>query len=461
MSGLAKILLVEDDASLAQQLKWFLKREHEVAIASTQEGVRRFLREQEFQVMLLDLGLPPHPEDPTVGLKVLQEVTTQYPALKVIVLTAHGEQQIAREALSRGAYDFLVKPVDESLLNTLIKRAFYRRELEAEYREGQEQGLPVPMVIASEKMHAVIKTTREVAALPISCIILGETGTGKELIAQLLHHFSPRKHRPLVVVECPSIPVTLGEAELFGAEKGSYTGSVGRREGRIAQAEGGTLFLDEVGELSLELQTKLLRFLETKEYTPIAGKTAKADVRIIAATNRTLTEEVERGRVRLDLYHRLCQVEITVPPLRERQEEIIPLARHFLAKLSHEFRMPPCSLALDAERALVRYPFPGNVRELKNMIARAMVVSHGAPIGAKELGLGEAAAVTEVEVPSGFDLPQAKTNLERHWVEEALRRHDGKVAQAAADLGIPRPTLYDLMKKHGIGEGEKAEGRET
>ena len=282
----------------------------------------QLLAGHEFHVLLLDLGLPPHPEDPTVGLALLCQVVEQFPQLKVIVLTAHGDQQIARQALSCGAYDFLVKPVDENLLGTLIKRAFYRQELEAEFWEKRNRNVPVSMIVKSPIMEAVIQSVREIAALPVNCIIFGETGTGKDLIAQLIHRLSPRNRKPFVAVECSSIPSTLGESELFGAEKGSYTGSTARRDGRIKQAEAGILFLDEVGELTMELQSKFLRFLETHEYTAIGGKTCHADVRIVAATNRNLVDEVERGRFRLDLYHRLCQVEITIPPLRDRQEEI-------------------------------------------------------------------------------------------------------------------------------------------
>ncbi len=465
MSGLAKILIVEDDASLAQQFKWYLKNEHSVSVVSTREDAIREVQKSEYHVALLDLGLPPHPENPTVGLSLLQEVVKTHPSLKVIVITAHGDQQTAREALGLGSYDFLVKPVDERLLDTLIKRAFYRQKLEAEFWEGRRHELPVPMVVASDKIKQVIQTAREIAALPVSCLILGETGTGKELIAQTIHRLSCRKSKALIVVECSSIPLALGEAELFGAEKGSYTGSIGRREGRISQAEKGTLFLDEVGELTLELQAKLLRFLETREFTPIGGKTSQADVRIIAATNRNLPEEVNRGRFRLDLYHRLCQVEITIPPLRERQEEIVPLATNFLSKLAHEFRMTAPPLTSEAERALTQYSFPGNIRELKNLMSRAMIVSKGRPIGIRELSLGESPENTirteAFATASGFDLPRARAQLERQWIEEAINRHKGKISAAAEDLAVPRPTLYDLMKKyrlHGSSAGGKAKG---
>jgi two-component system, NtrC family, response regulator len=459
MSGLTKILIVEDDTSLANQLKWLLKKEHKVSLASTSDEARKILGKEDCSIILLDLGLPPHPENPTEGLTLLPEIVKKYPTLQVIVLTAHGDLQIAREALSLGAYDFLTKPVEENLLYLLIKRALLRKKLEAEFWEEKKYELPVPMLVASEKTKAIIQTARDIAALPVSCLILGETGTGKELIAQIIHHSSPRKNNPLIVVECPSIPITLGEAELFGAEKGSYTGSIVRREGKIREAEGGTLFLDEVGELTFEMQSKLLRFLETHAYTPIGGKTSQADVRIIAATNRGLAEEVKRGRFRLDLYHRLCQVEINIPPLRERKEEIIPLAQYLLSKLSHDFRLSPPPLTAEAQTALIDYQFPGNIRELKNMLSRALILSKGFPIGLMELGLEEpeeAEGKITFDVQPGFNLIQAKNHLEKQWIEEALKRSGGKIASAATDLSIPRTTLYDLMKKHGIGGLQEA-----
>ena len=451
MSALTKILIVEDDSSLAGQIKWFLKKDHQVSVAATSEEAKKILQAEEYSVVLLDLGLPPHPERPTEGLSLLPEIVKKYPTIQVIVLTAHGDQDVAREALSLGAYDFLIKPGDENLLSVLIKRAVFRRKLEAECWEEQKYEVPVPMVVISQQMKEVIQTAKEVAALPVSCIILGETGTGKELIAQIIHLFSSRKNKPLVVVECPSIPITLGEAELFGSEKGSYTGSIARREGRIQEAQGGTLFLDEIGELTLEIQSKLLRFLETHEYTPIGGKTSKADARIIAATNRNLTEEVKRGRFRLDLYHRLCQVEINIPPLRKRKDEIMPIAQYFLIKLGHEYRMSPPQLTPEAQKSLLEYPFPGNVRELKNMLSRALVLSKGLPIGPKELGLAKPEeSKGELNFQLGFNLIKARNHLEKQWIEEALKRHGGKIAPASADLAIPRTTLYDLMKRHGI-----------
>jgi DNA-binding NtrC family response regulator len=457
MSGLINVLIVEDDEALAAQLGWLLKKEHEVQVASSRKEAMGLLRRGGIHVALVDLGLPPYPEKPVEGLALIQEAMQADQFLKVIVMTAHGERATAGEAMALGAYDFLVKPVHEDLLLTLIKRAFYRRELETGFVHAQRSDLPVPMVTASPAMEEVIKQARAVAPLPVSCIICGETGTGKELVARLIHALSPRRNRPWVVVDCTSIPVSLGESELFGAEKGSYTGATERREGRIRQAEGGTLLLDEVGELSLELQSKLLRFLETKQYTPIGGRTMEADARVLAATNRVLSEEVKRGRFRLDLYHRLNQVEIRIPPLRERPEDILPLARHFLVRLGHEFRMRVPVLTQEGERALLEYTFPGNVRELKNLLSRAMILSRGGPIGPQELGLRPQEGPLETgigpeafPVAPGFDLAEARAALERQWLQAALGRHKGRISAAAQDLGVPRTTLYDLMRRHGM-----------
>lgn len=457
MCGSINVLIVEDDRALGEQLRWLLMGEHEVQVATSRRDAMDVLRGGKIHVAIVDLGLPPYPESPTEGLALIREVLQADKFLKVIVMTAYGDQATAREAMALGAYDFLVKPVEEGLLLTLIKRAYYRRELEVGFVESQRLDLPVPILVSSPAMEEVIKKARSVAPLPVSCIIYGETGTGKELVARLIHALSPRRNRPWVVVDCTSIPVSLGESELFGAEKGSYTGATERREGRIRQAEGGTLLLDEVGELSLELQSKLLRFLETKQYTPIGGRTVEADARVLAATNRLLPEEVKRGRFRPDLYHRLNQVAIRVPPLRERPAEIVPLARHLLALLGHEFRMRVPALTQEAEKALQRYDFPGNVRELKNILSRAMILSRGGPIGPEELGVAGPAGTWEggttewsLPVDPGYDLPRARAHLEETWVRSALARHAGKVAQAAADLAVPRSTLYDLMHRHRL-----------
>lgn len=457
MSGWIRVLIVEDDRSLALQLQWLLRQDQEILLAYSRADALGILEKEKLHVMLLDLGLPPHPEDPSEGLALLQEALDMSPLLKVIVMTAHGDQATAREALLRGAYDFLVKPVREELLVTLIKRAFFRRELEEHFFETHKEDLPLPMVVSSPAMQEVIDQVRAVAPLPVSCLIYGETGTGKELLARLLHHWSGRSKNPLVVVDCTSIPISIAESELFGAEKGAYTGASARREGRIAQAQGGSLLLDEVGELSLELQSKLLRFLETREFTPVGGRTRQADVRVLGATNRDLKEEVKRGRFRLDLYHRLCQVEIRVPPLRERPEEIPFLARHLLAILGHEFRVKLPELSPEAIQALSTYSFPGNVRELRNMLSRALVLSRGRPITPWELGLGDSSQEVgesrqqpAFPVAQGYDLPRARFCLEEIWLRCALKRHQGKVAAAAQDLGVPRTTLYDLMRRHGM-----------
>ncbi len=450
---------MEDDIPLAQQWRRFLQGEFTVEVASTREEALSHLEKGEIALMLLDLGLPPSSDTPQVGLELLREITEKDPLLKVIVITAHGQDEVAHTALSFGAYDFLVKPVNEEMLLTLLRRATWRWGLEREWLSSREEDLPVPMVVASEAMRRVVDEVRRIAPLEVNVLIMGESGTGKELIAQLLHRWSRRQGRPFVAVDCAAIPVTLGEAELFGAERGAYTGAVKRMEGKVAQAEGGTLFLDEMGELSWELQAKLLRFLETKEYSPLGGKARKGDVRVIAATNRNLEEEVRRGKFRLDLFYRMNQLTVTVPPLRERRDDILPLARHFINQLSREFGLPPSSLSPDAEEAILHYPFPGNVRELRNMISRALLLAGGGTITPQHLGLGVSEGTGDVGFSTpgpGYDLPRARRTLEERWIKEALKRHGGKIAPAAKDLGIPRTTLYDLIKK--IFKEEKIKG---
>ena len=452
MSGLKnKILIVEDDEIMAKQLKWLLKSKFAVEIAHNGEKALKIVRQESPLIILLDLALPPFPDSPQIGLKLLSQFLEINPLNKIIVLTGHDTPENAQEALAKGAYDFLSKPVEETMLFTLIERALYRQSLEKDYLEEKKKlDLPFPMVIASPQMQALIKQVKKIASLNITCLIQGESGAGKELIARLLHAFSPRADKPFLAVDCAAIPASLGEAELFGAEKGAYTGAVKKIAGKVAQAEGGTLFLDEIGEISLEMQTKLLRFLETKEYTPLGGKPQKADVRIIAATNRNLEEEVERGKFRLDLFFRLNQVTITIPPLRERKEDIIPLAKYFLKQLAKEFRLKYIPfLSKEAENALLNHPFPGNVRELKHIISRALILAEGKEITTMHLGLTKTASSHLTATP-GYDLPKARLELEKLWLETALKRHKGQISAAAKDLNIPRSTVYDLMKKYGV-----------
>ena len=453
-----KILIVEDDSVLANQWRRFLREHFDVKTASCREEALKVLTQGGVKACLLDLGLPPYPESPEEGLRLLREALEQDHLLKVIVITAYGQREVAEEALQLGAYDLLSKPVDEELLLTLLRRALWRREMEEGWLSLREEDLPVPMVVASEAMRRVIEEVRKLAPLPMNCLITGESGTGKELVAQLLHHWSKRRDMPFVAVDCAAIPATLGEAELFGAEKGAYTGAVKKMPGKVAQAEGGSLFLDEIGELSWELQAKLLRFLETKEYAPLGGRAKRGDVRVIAATNRDLEEEVTRGKFRLDLFHRLNEVVISLPPLRERREEIIPLALYFIRRLSREFDIPSATLSPDAQEALLSYPFPGNVRELRNILTKALLLKGGETITAKDIPLGEEKGKGGTplgDLKPGYDLPGARKALEERWVKEALRRHGGKVTPAARDLEIPRTTLYDLMKKYP-GEFKRA-----
>ncbi|WP_461833712.1 sigma-54-dependent transcriptional regulator [Desulfothermus sp.] len=453
MSGLKnKVIVVEDDEVMARHLKFLLKEKYEVKIAQNEEKAVKIAQSLSPLIILLDLALPPFPESPEVGLKLLSKFLEINPLNKVIVLTGHDTPENAKEALSKGAYDFLSKPVEETTLFTLIQRALYRQNLEKDYLEESKLiHLPIPIIAESPKMRALIRQVEKLAPLNVTCLIQGESGTGKEVIAKLIHALSDRANKPFLAVDCAAIPINLGEAELFGAEKGAYTGAVKKIVGKIAQAEGGTLFLDEIGEISIEMQAKLLRFLETKEYTPLGGKLHKADVRIVAATNRDLNKEVERGKFRLDLYYRLNQVNLIIPPLRERKQDIIPLAKYFLKQLSKEFGLKYIPvLSKEAEDALLRYSYPGNVRELKHVISRALILAEGKEIRLIHLGLDDTKSLSHIPVMEGYDLPKARAELDKLWLKTALKRNKGQISGAAKDLNIPRSTLYDLLKKYNI-----------
>ena len=449
-----KILIIEDDIALANQLKWFLKRRYKVFLAFDPESAISILKKEKISTIILDLGLPPNPESPEIGLKLLKDIINFDSLAKIIVITAHKDLDTARKALNLGAYDFLSKPISENTLLTLIERAIYRRNLEEKFLEEREDILPIKIIAISEEMKKIIEEVKKISKLDVTCLILGESGTGKELIARLIHKLSLRKSAPFIVLDCASIPPTLSELELFGAEKGSYTGAYRRIEGKISLADKGTLFLDEIGELSLELQAKLLRFLETKEFTPIGGKLKTADVRIIAATNRDLKKEVERGKFRLDLFYRLNQITIKIPPLRERREDIIPLANYFIKEFSKEFKknfIP--SLSKKAEEVLIKYDFPGNVRELRNIILKAMIFNQDIieylPDIEEKL-YNEAEFSLKLTAKVGYSLPKVRQYIEKLWVSEALKKNKGQISKAAKDLEIPRSTLYDLIKKYKV-----------
>jgi two-component system NtrC family response regulator len=458
-----KILIIDDDPSLTRQLKWFLSKHYSVEVAgSKEEGKKKFSAFKPGAVVL-DLGLPPKPTATTVGLKLLAALRGIDPLAKIVVLTGHGDRESAKEAVRNGAYDYLNKPVDEEKLSLILERAVYMRELELETLKPKLEE-PVTKVgdlkvIGSSPMFLKVLTeVRRVAPSDLTALITGDTGTGKEVIARLIHQLSPRMKSPFVAVNCAAIPETLLETELFGYEKGAFTGAVSSKKGKAELADKGSLFLDEVGELPIALQSKLLRFLENREVEPLGGKRPKkVDVRLIVATNRDLNDAVSKKEFRLDLYYRLHVVNLHLPPLADRGDDVIALANHFMADFCRQFGKTTISGFTDmALKALLAHPWVGNIRELQNRIAKAILLAEENFISAADLELGDVKPSKQIyaEVDTSEEvmstLPEARKALEERMVRSALTRHEWNISKAAKDLGIGRATLYDLMKKLDI-----------
>jgi len=447
------LLIVDDDDEIRTQMRWALAADYEVVSAGDRAGAIESFRRARPAVVLLDLGLPPHPGTPDEGLAALSELLAIDGLAKVVIISGQGEKAVALQAIAAGAYDFLGKPLDPGELKPLLKRCFHVAGLEREFREMQER-MREPafegLLGASDPMQSVFSAIRKVAATEAPVLILGESGTGKEMTARALHHRSDRQAGPFVAINCSAIPETLMESELFGHEKGSFTGAHAQRKGRIEGAGGGTLFLDEIGEIPPPLQVKLLRFLQERCIERVGGRQEiPVDTRVIAATNADLRKKMAGGAFREDLYYRLAVVQMVLPPLRERGSDVDLLANAFLQRLGSEHGKPGISFAPDAVRALRLHGWPGNVRELQNRVNRAVIMSGGKRVTAADLDLEQAG--------SSVPLREAREALEQGMVREALRRHSGKITAAAADLGISRPTFYELMEKFGI---QKTEGLE-
>jgi two-component system NtrC family response regulator len=401
-------------------------------------------------VTLLDLGLPPRPNEPEEGLAALSTLLALDPLAKVIVISGQGDKQNALRAVGAGAYDFLCKPVAVDEIRLVLQRGVYLAELEQEYRAMQhdaQANIFEDMLGADPGMQAVFGLIRKVAPTSAPVLILGESGTGKEMVAQALHRRSAQKTGPFVAINCNTIPENLLESELFGHEKGAFTGAYAQCKGHIQTAAGGTLFLDEIGELPAPVQVKLLRFLQEKCFQRVGGRQEiPSDARVLAATNRNLQESVAAGKFREDLYFRLAVVVIKVPPLRQRGDDIVLLAKAFLQNYEVEHAKPGLTFAPDALRALALYRWPGNVRELQNRVRRAVIMADGKRVTAKDLELNDILSALPPQ-----SLREARESVEREMVQDALRRHSGKVTAAALELGISRPTLYELMEKLGTG----------
>ncbi len=446
------LLIVEDDPGLQSQLKWSFE-DFDVAVAEDYQGALAHLRRFEPPVVTLDLGLPPDPGGVSVGFSLLEEILAMAPDTKVIVVTGHNDRTNAMRAIAMGAYDFYEKPIDPDLLGITIKRGARLYAIEQENRRLQTvhgSAALEGLIAASPEMLKVCRMVEKLAPTDVSTLILGESGTGKEVLVKALHSLSERRDKRLVAINCAAIPEALLESELFGYEKGAFTGAAKTTPGKIEVASGGILFLDEVGDLPQSLQAKLLRFLQERVIERIGGRNEIAvDVRVICATHRDLPEQIQAGEFREDLYYRINEATITVPPLRDRHGDSLLLARTFLERFAEQLKRPIKGFTPSAADAVEAYAWPGNVRELENRVKRAVIMADGNQISLEDL---ELPSETGDEAPQPFNLREVREQAESLAIMRALSRSDSNVSKTAELLGVTRPTLYNLMKKYGIGE---------
>ena len=447
-SPLPVLLVVEDDEGLQRQLKWAYEG-YDVVCASDRQAAIEALRAHEPAVVTLDLGLPPDPDGTTEGFATLEEILRLKPDTKVVVATGHGAQESALKAIGLGAYDFYKKPVDIDELGMIVARAFHLHAIETENRRLENSGASTVLgsiVSAAPEMLTVARTIERVASADVSVMLLGASGTGKELLAQAVHEKSGRKGA-FVAINCAAIPENLLEAELFGYERGAFTGAVKSNVGKIELAQGGTLFLDEVGDIPLPLQVKLLRFLQERVIERIGGRQPIAvDTRIVCATHQDLEAMIADARFREDLYYRLAEIVVKIPSLADRSGDAVLLARHFVNRFSRELNPKVQGLSPDALAAIDGYAWPGNVRELENRIKRAVIMADGRSVGATDLDLRTAAD----DEPELINLRAARETADRRAIRQAMSRTDNNISGAAKLLGISRPTLYDLLKQYRL-----------
>ncbi|MBA6412724.1 PEP-CTERM-box response regulator transcription factor [Parahaliea sp. F7430] len=443
------LLVVEDDKGLQNQLKWAFE-DFEVAIAGDREEAIAQLRRYEPGVVILDLGLPPDPGGVSEGLATLSDILSLAPETKIVVVTGDSDRANAVNAVGRGAYDFYQKPVDPQLLNMIVDRAYRVFELEREnYRLSQfEDKMPLKGIIAtSPQMLRVCRTVEKVAPTDVTTLILGASGTGKERIAQALHELSHRSKGKMIAINCAAIPENLLESELFGYEKGAFTGASQTTPGKIEYADGGTLFLDEIGDLPMELQAKLLRFLQERVVERVGGrKEIPVDVRIICATHQDLEARIADGRFREDLYYRVSELSITIPPLRERDGDALVLATVFLDRFAREMGRNIKSFDTEARKAIESYHWPGNVRELESRVKRAVILAEGTSLSSEDLELESVA--TGQDLP--LNLKQVREDAERKAILRALSHCGDNISDTASLLGITRPTLYNLLERYQL-----------
>lgn len=442
------LLIVEDDPALQKQMQWAFD-EYETIVASDRPGAIAMVRRFEPAVITMDLGLPPQPDDPSEGLKLLEELHALVPDVKVIVLTGQNDRTNALKAIALGAHDFCNKPFEPEFLTWTVNRAFRVHELQEENRRlaaARESAALAGIITRDPAMLKACRTIEKVAPTAATVLIQGESGTGKELFARALHELSPRASHRFVAINCAAIPDALLESELFGYEKGAFTGAAKQTLGKIETANAGTLFLDEIGDLPTALQAKLLRFLQERVIERIGGRQEiPVDVRIVGATHQSLKERIADGRFREDLYYRLAEIVVDIPPLRVRQGDSALLAHSFVRRFATEQKRGAMSLQPDAIHAIDTHSWPGNVRELENVIKRAVIMTEGSAIHAADIGL----APNDVEVQA-LNLRQVREQAEKDAVLRVLARVNGNLSKGAELLGVSRPTLYDLMHRYNL-----------
>ena len=446
---LPRVMFVEDDPAIQRQLRWSFTQ-YKLLLAGDRASALAQLAAERPPVVVLDLGLPPDPDGVGEGMATLEAVLALAPATKIIVMTGNSDRPNAVRAVGLGAYDFYQKPIDIEILGLIIDRAIKLSQLEAENRRNQERASDTPLagvVTSSPEMLRLCRLLEKVAPADVTVLLLGESGTGKEVLANALHALSPRASKPFIAINCAAIPENLLESELFGHEKGAFTGAIKQTKGKIELASSGTLFLDEIGDLPLPLQVKLLRFLQERIVERVGGRVPiPVDVRIICATHRELPDLVQTGAFREDLYYRLDEFTVRIPPLRDRPGDAHLLAQFFLTRFNADHGKALRGFSGDALSALAAHEWPGNVRELQNRVKRAVIMADGPLINATDLNL----VVSTEDCGDSVDLRRAREEAERMALQRALLQEQGNVSRAARLLGVSRPTLYDLMRHHKL-----------
>lgn len=445
------LLIVEDDPGLQKQLKWSFSSYQTIIAGNNSEAITA-LRRYKPRVVTLDLGLPPDPANVSEGIKTLQEIMALAPATKVIIVTGNDDREHAINAVAMGAYDFYMKPIDIDVLNLIIDRAFKLSKLEKEHLSLKQQTAePLSGLITScKKMQELCQKVEKIAPTNATTLLIGESGTGKEVLAKAIHKLSDRRDQPFVAVNCAAIPENLLESELFGYEKGAFTGAAQQTKGKIEYAHNGTFFLDEIGDLPLSLQSKLLRFLQERKIERIGGRQEiPVNVRILCATHQNLQALIDDGKFRLDLYYRISEITLNIPPLRDREGDAMTIATEFLRRFSQQHNKKIKSFSNEAAQAIENYPWPGNIRELENKIKRAVIMADDIQINFVDLELEES-----LEAIMPFNLKEVREAAETQAIKRALAHTNKNISQTAKLLGVTRPTLYSLFEKYGIHSNE-------